>query len=414
MARATVAAGPAKKATARKPAVPKTEPTGPCLLRSLCAQNLLSFGPDASPLELGSLNVLIGPNGSGKSNLLDVVALLRSSAQELQREILRGGGILEWIWKGQPEGQASLVAEVTSPSTQETLRHSLFLQQRAQSFSLNEERVFRGSTQGQALKLLYHRPPSGRVKIVGSQGLQVLAAGAIDPSLSILVQRRDPEGFPEITFLADAYSKIRVYRDWVLGRSAGLRQPQRTDMRSDRLDEDFSNLGLVLSRLGRKPKARMDILTRLRDLYEGISSFDLSVEGGTVQVFFTEGDFTVPATRLSDGTLRYLGLLAILCDPQPPPLVCLEEPELGLHPDLIPKIADLLVEASSRTQLIVTTHSDILIDALTDRPESVIVCEKHEGQTTMQRLDRSDLSVWLESYRLGELWTRGHLGGNRW
>jgi len=133
-----------------------------------------------------------------------------------------------------------------------------------------------------------------------------------------------------------------------------------------------------------------------------------------VQVFFSEGDFTIPATRLSDGTLRYLCLVAILCDPQPPPLVCIEEPELGLHPDILPRLADLLISAAERTQLIVTTHSDILVDALTERPDAVVLCEKHEGHTTLRRLDPAELSQWLEKYRLGQLWTKGQLGGNRW
>ena len=88
--------------------------------------------------------------------------------------------------------------------------------------------------------------------------------------------------------------------------------------------------------------------------------------------------------------------------------------ELGLHPDILPKVADLLVAASERTQLIVTTHSDILVDAMTERPEAVIVCEKHNHQTTMKRLQKAELKDWLERYRLGELWTRGELGGNRW
>ena len=61
-----------------------------------------------------------------------------------------------------------------------------------------------------------------------------------------------------------------------------------------------------------------------------------------------------------------------------------------------------------------TTHSDILVDALSHRPESVIVCEKHNGQTSMTRLDRSDLKVWLEKYSLGRLWMSGDLGGVRW
>ena len=66
------------------------------------------------------------------------------------------------------------------------------------------------------------------------------------------------------------------------------------------------------------------------------------------------------------------------------------------------------------SQLIVTTHSDALVDTLTDQPESVVICEKHEGSTEMRRLDKADLSKWLDDYRLGDLWTSGELGGNRW
>ena len=111
---------------------------------------------------------------------------------------------------------------------------------------------------------------------------------------------------------------------------------------------------------------------------------------------------------------RYLCLLAILCHPDPPWLVCVEEPELGLHPDILPGITDLLCEASERCQLIVTTHSEVLVDALTDTPESVVVCERFDGQTTLKRLQKDELGRWLERYRLGELWSKGQIGGNRW
>jgi len=105
------------------------------------------------------------------------------------------------------------------------------------------------------------------------------------------------------------------------------------------------------------------------------------IEGGTVRLFLREGSIRVPATCLSDGTLRYLGLLAILCHPTPLPLLCIEAPELGLHPDILPPLSDLLREASERCQLVITTHSDVLVDALTDTPDAVTVCEKHGGQT---------------------------------
>ena len=167
----------------------------------------------------------------------------------------------------------------------------------------------------------------------------------------------------------------------------------------------------MLNRLRRAPSAKKRLLEAARKLYDGLTDFDVIVEGGTVQVFLEESGITVPATRLSDGTLRYLSLLAILCHDDPPPLVCIEEPELGLHPDLMPTIASLLREASTRCQLVVTTHSDVLVDALTEEPEAVVVCEKHEGRTMLRRLGHEDLSQWLARYSLGELWMKGEIGG---
>lgn len=65
-------------------------------------------------------------------------------------------------------------------------------------------------------------------------------------------------------------------------------------------------------------------------------------------------------------------------------------------------------------QLIVTTHSDVLVDGLTRVPEAVIVCEKQEGSTKMSRRTSADLAVWLKDYGLGQLWRRGEIGGKRW
>jgi predicted ATPase len=74
----------------------------------------------------------------------------------------------------------------------------------------------------------------------------------------------------------------------------------------------------------------------------------------------------------------------------------------------------LLAAAAQRTQLIVTTHSDILVDALTERPDALVICEKHDGRTALRRLAQEEVQPWLEKYRLGPLWTSGQLGGTRW
>ena len=389
------------------------------LLRSIQLKNFLSFGTDTPELLLAPLNVFIGPNGSGKSNLIEAISLIRSTPNDMQEVLRKGGGVLEWIWKGGASPSFSI--EVSMQDCQSGKNDDLFLRH----FIAIHAAAYRAGVINEYIEdsIIEHNSNTRQRVYDFDVNINSLSAtlmgkrvdlGAIDLSASILAQRRDPERYPEITFLADWYVKVRIYREWAFGRNTIFREPQRADMRTDRLEEDFSNLGLFLNKLRRNPQAKNKILTHLRDIYEGVDDFDVSIEGGTVQVFFTEGNFTIPATRLSDGTLRYLCLLAILCDPTPPPLICIEEPELGLHPDLLPKIADLLVEASERTQLIVTTHSETLVDAMTEHPEAVVICEKHNGQTQMKRLSAEDLSVWLEKYRLGDLWISGQLGGTRW
>lgn len=386
-------------------------------------ENLLSFGPGATALELENLNIFIGPNAAGKSNLIEALSLMRAtpvsataSNTDLRGVLRRGGGIHEWVWKGGKGESASFDVVVNNPKGKQPLRHVLSFRGDERVFRLEDERIENAAPErGESEPYFYYRFQHGRpvVNTIGAPGRK-LARETVNPEVSILAQRRDPEQYPEIAHLAEVYEKIRIYREWAFGRNTVFREPQKADMRSDRLEEDFSNLGLFLSRLRKTPRAKAAILEGLKDLYEGVTDFEPVVEGGTVQVFFSEGDFSVPATRLSDGTLRYLCLLAILCDPEPPPLICIEEPELGLHPDILPKLADLLLQASQRTQIIVTTHSDLLVDAMTECPEAVVVCEKHNGRSELRRLKKDELTNWLGKYRLGQLWIKGQIGGTRW
>lgn len=388
------------------------------LIRHLAPKNLLSFGPDFPGIELKALNVLIGQNGCGKSNLIEAISLMRSCPKDLRDVTRKGGGVSEWIWKGRPQWPASVEWVVDYPNSPKPIRHEISFQPESQSFRLLDERIEETeprNTEGQAPYFYYRYQNGNPVLSAKDGGERGLAREYTEPDRSILAHQWDPDTFPELRWLLQKYEKIRLYRDWTIGRKAIFREPQKADMRNDVLEEDFSNLGLVLNRFrSRFPAVKRAILEGLSALYEGIVDFDVSVDGGTVQVFFTEGEYSIPAIRLSDGTLRYLCLLTILCDPDPPPLICIEEPELGLHPDILPGVAGLMRSASERTQLIVTTHSDILVDALSDTPECVVACDRQDGQTTMNRMNAEELKPWLEKYTLGELWVRGGIGGTRW
>jgi len=400
------------------------------LIQSIKLQNFLSFGPDAGEIELKSLNVMIGPNSSGKSNLIEAVGLLQASPIDLGLPIREGGGILEWLWKGSRRTPtAEINATVYYPEGNMPLRHSISFTMVGQRFELIDEAVENehpDAPQSGEVRF-YYRYHKGHPVIRAypeqagkgnrrSRSRRKLRREDLAIDQSILSQRKDPDQYPEITYLGNQYSKIRLYREWNLGRYTLPRLPQKADLPGDFLLEDASNLGLVLNNLEHQRGIWSLLLDKLRQFHEPFRHISTKIEGGTVQIFLHEDGLhqPIPATRLSDGTLRYLSLLSILCHPSPPPLVCIEEPELGLHPDILPTLAELLMNASQRTQLIVTTQSDILVDALTETPDVILVCEKYDGSTTMKRPKREDLTEWLKKYSLGELWRMGEIGGKRW
>ena len=398
------------------------------LIKHIKASNLLSFGFPGIDLELHDLNVLIGPNGSGKSNFLEIYELLRSlprneeDSNNLRSIVAKGGGADEWrcksyIMRGKKINFPIITFDITVKGyidpDNDTIKHhfSLDFAGYPKNVEVYEENISDVSNL-ESNQMYYEKKAAKEDYLIWNEDTKSLNKIKSNGfKLSILSQRYYNHGTSELTL---NYEGIRLYREWSFGRNTIFRVPQRADQRNDRLESDFSNLGMVLSRLRKDPATKRALINGLQELYEGLTDFEVVIEGGTVQIFFTEGDFSIPATRLSDGSLRYLCLLAILLDPPPPPLICIEEPELGLHPDIMPKIADLLIDASKRTQLVVTTHSDVLIDALSEQPESVLVCEKHEGQTQIKRLNKEDIAHWLKDYRLGQLWTRGEIGGTRW
>lgn len=397
------------------------------MLKSIRIQNMLSF-PD-SELELKPLNVLIGPNASGKSNLLEIVALLQAAPRGLADFVRRGGGVDDLLWKGatlhgvsRDSGVVNVILD--NPSGPMPLRYVIELASTTDQMAILEERLeneLPHPDHDQPYFYFEVRRGSGRISIpAGHQQAvtedRVLRPDNLDSTDSVLHQRRDPEQYPVVTRVAREFDAIRLYREWNLGRRSEMRRPQPTDDPNDFLDESFNNLALVLNQL-QLGSAMATIEDRLRAFYEVYDGVQTSIQANTVQLRIREKGMAsaIPATRLSDGTLRFLSLLAILCHPEPPGLICIEEPELGLHPDIIPQVAELLKEASIRTQLIVTTHSERLVDELSDTPESVVVCERGpDFGTQFKRLSSKDLEVWLKEYQLGELWRKGELGGVRW
>ncbi len=400
---------------------------GKRFIHTIRLQKFLSYGSEGEEIELQPLNVLIGANASGKSNLIEALGLLKATPTDLTAPIRKGGGIGDFLWKG---GQGTPTAEIETivdyPEGVMPLRYRVGFSSSGQRLELIDEVVENElPNPGESQPYFFYRYQQGRPVLNVKTKPESKAGTAIDrserrlrredliPDQSVLSQRKDPDQYPELTYLGKEFSKISLYRDWHIGRNSEPRMPQKTDLPEHPLLEDGSNLGLVLNNLQYQLGSRQ-IIEKIKKFYEVAEELTVKFSGGTVQIFIREEELIqpIPATRLSDGTLRYLFLMALLLDPTPPPLLCIEEPEIGLHPDILPTIAEMLIEASQRTQLIVTTHSDALVSALT--PESVLVCERDDQGSHLHRLNPERLKKWLEKYSLGELWRMGEIGGNRW
>ena len=402
-------------------------------IKKLRLSNLLSFPPNSEQaFELQPLNVLIGPNGAGKSNVIEALELLRATPTDFATAIRDGGGADEWLWKG-AEGEKTATIEIETGKistglatpTGRSLRYRLEFTSTRHRVEVVDEAIEEAKTlPGYERPYFYYRFDHGHPVISITEQVQNSVAEGdkrwtrrlkrddLAPDQSVLAQRKDPELYPEITWIGRKFGEIQTFREWTFGRFASLRQPQPADLPDDRLLSNNRNLGLILNQIELQTSQRFEEI--MRRFFPRFERRVTGIQGGSVQFYLHETGFNSPisSTRLSDGTIRFMAILAILLAPSPPPLVCIEEPELGLHPDAVALLGKLLVEASERMQLIVTTHSDALVSALTSQPESVVLCERPGAGTTLIRLDSEELTQELNDYTLGDLWRMGHLGAN--
>lgn len=387
------------------------------MLTSVAVSNLLSFGPNVVHVPLQPLNVLIGPNGSGKSNFLEALAFLHAAPKDLGPALRLGGGVTNWIWKGADATDATVTIEAVLriPRVNSPMRYVLSFTAINAGLEVQDERLENAEGLGGKKKpYFYFGYENGRPMFNIAGKHRELHREDVNPQQSILSQRKDHEQYPEVTLVGEYFDSFALYRDWCMGSLSTIRRPQHADLLRQTLMEDLQNLGLVVNRIRQEPKLKADFIKYVRLVSPDVVDLEIDIDQGRVQLVLQEHGFAIPASRMSDGTLRWVFLLATLLNPTPPPLVCIEEPELGMHPDLVHGVAELLQGAASRTQVVVTTHSADLVSAFSETPDVVVVCEKEAGATVMRRLNGDDLAVWLKRYSLGDLWRAGEIGGTRW
>jgi predicted ATPase len=276
----------------------------------------LSFAPGSKPFELQKLNVLIGPNASGKSNLIEALELLRATPTNFAAAVRDGGGPSEWLWKGSQSSVSPANVSVKlgrgSP-TGRPLRYRLeFAAVQSRVEVLDEAIEETEQRSGYDDVFFYYRFQRGHpvigVRDADGSTKRGLKRDSLLPDQSVLAQRKDPDLYPEVTWVGQQFAAIQTFREWTFGRYAQLRQPQPADLPEDQLLPDARNLALVLNQVEHRNSVRVSqLLKRFFPRFERIST---RISGGTVQFYLHEPSFSapIPPTRLSDGTIRFIAI----------------------------------------------------------------------------------------------------------
>ena len=346
-------------------------------------------------LELDRVNVLVGPNGCGKTNLYRALMLLAAAAEgRLSRTLAEEGGMPSALWAGprRRHQKARLTVGLVCEGVGYELSCGLPTPQggwpdadgriRGCAFALDpevkEERIW---VEEAGERTLMAERTGKSAWLRDGEGRRASYPVGLDAWESLLVQVQDPHRYPELSLLRDALRSWRFYHLFRTDLAAPLRQPQ-VGVRTLALGHGGDDLAAALQTIleigdgpglhaaveAAFPGARLEVAT------EG-SRFDVRLLMPGVRRPFD-------ARELSDGTLRYLCLLAALKSPRPPLLLALNEPETSLHPDLLGPLADLVIDASTRSQLWVTTHSRPLAEAIAKgRSVRTVELDKVEGET---------------------------------
>ncbi|WP_305800720.1 AAA family ATPase [Thiolapillus sp.] len=187
---------------------------------------------------------------------------------------------------------------------------------------------------------------------------------------------------------------------------------------NQRLRNNGSNIAPFLLRLKQSEslyRYYQEVVNATRLILPFFDNFRLDVfqqgEADKVKLSWQQkgSDYPLQPYHLSDGSIRFICLATALLQPDPPSAIVIDEPELGLHPEAIRILAELITDAAQRTQVILATQSPLLIDQFAI--DDIVVVNRKDGQSTFERLSEQDFSQWLEDYSVGELWTRNVIQG---
>lgn len=345
---------------------------------------------DSGEIIIKPLNVLIGPNGAGKSNFISFFQLLNKLYEEqLQLYInQKNGGADNALYFGR-----KISNQMYGKITFNNEYHNEY------EFTLvpdiQDNLLFSSEYSNYTKKDSYTN-----YKNIGT-------GGNYESNINKHDNYRN-------SYLKQEFKSFRVFHFHDTGFNSRIKLPSVTTDYAE-LQEDGGNLAAFLYMLSKGNVVYYNIIEKIiRSIAPFFEKFYLEPdEINSNQIFlrwYEKGsDKLFNAHNLSDGTLRMICLTTLMNQPKPPNTIIIDEPELGLHPFAITKLAAMMKSASSKSQIIISTQSVYLLDQFD--AEDVIVVEREDKQSVFRRLDSSSLSSWLDDFSLGEIWDKNIIGG---
>jgi len=380
----------------------------------------------------GRLNLLVGPNGRGKSNLIRCLELISDAAEgEIESRLTTEGGIFPILWDHQVSGRCGWklrIDPVDKPrdTAKDALTYELEIAQipgAGSAYEITKDTLgnWYPFEQGhQKSPFWIFRRDARRAQLFDQQQGELVTWEEVASD--------NLDGYNEneslLSQIADMRNRIprlvrRELEGWSLHhdvhveRGSMMRRPVTTQF-TKRLASDGSNLAAVLHTLYTgNPTFREQIDDGMRagfgEEYARLEFQPAAAQQIQLAVLWKSSSQPHAGSDLSDGTLRFLFLLTVLAHPEPPALIAVDEPEVGLHPSMVSILAEYASEASQRTQVVLTSHSPEFLDAFTELSPQVSLCHWEDGQTLLFQIDECLLNKWLTQYRLGHIFKRGDL-----
>ena len=340
--------------------------------------------------ELSSLNVLIGGNGAGKSNFIEIFRMLRAMVGlNFGEYVLDRGGADDFLYNG-----PKVTKQITTIFEFGKNKYGFLLEPTADDkFIIKEEK--------QKYEL-------GSWKNIGSGDLE-----------SKLPSVKDDSGWMSAYgvghYVYDSVSNWTVYHFHDTSNRTPMRRYEIVED-NKYLRPDAANIAPYLYKIKTKfNETYQEIIDSIRMVTPFFDDFILEpVKKGEKEKinlsWLQKGsDYPMQPYHFSDGTIRFICLVAALIQPNYPSVILIDEPELGLHPYAVDVLAELIKAASEETQVIISTQSPALVNSFD--PDDIVIVDRKDGASTFNRLNKQELDNWLEEYTLGELWVKNIFSG---